>query len=43
MSGASLFLLLAMWAGKKGKHDRWEAAVFLLTYAAYIFYLLQKK
>jgi len=42
MSGASLFLLLAMWSGKKGKLDRWEATAFLLAYAAYIFYLLQK-
>ncbi len=43
MSSATLFLLLAMFTGKKGKLDRWEAAGFLFIYSAYIFYLLQKK
>lgn len=38
--GGTLFLVLAMFTGKKRKLDRWEAAVLLLFYLSYTTYLV---
>jgi cation:H+ antiporter len=40
---SSLLLFLFMFTGKKRSLDRWEGAVFLVLYAAYIVFLLIKK
>jgi len=37
---ASLFLFIFMFSGKKRSLDRWEGAVFVVLYAAYISFLL---
>ena len=39
----TIFLLVAMFTGKKGKVDRWEAAVFLIAYIIYLIYLINKE
>ena len=39
----TIFLLVAMFTGKKGKVDRWEAAVFLIAYIIYLVYLINKE
>lgn len=38
--GGTLFLVLAMFTGKRRKLDRWEAAVLLLFYLSYTTYLV---
>lgn len=38
--GGTLFLLLAMYTGKKKMLDRWEAAVLLISYLGYTTYLV---
>jgi cation:H+ antiporter len=39
---ATFFVFTAMFTGKKGKIDRWEAAVLLLFYIGYMIYLILK-
>ncbi len=39
---ASFFLFVFMFTGKKRCLDRWEAILFLLGYAGYTFYLIQR-
>ena len=39
----TIFLLVAMFTGKKGKVDRWEAAVILIAYIIYLVYLINKE
>jgi cation:H+ antiporter len=39
--GGTLFLFIAMFTGVKQKLDRWEAAILLLCYVGYTFYLLK--
>ena len=39
---ATLFVFTAMFTGKKGKIDRWEAGILLLLYVGYMVYLFQK-
>ncbi|RAU82400.1 calcium/sodium antiporter [Pontibacter arcticus] len=39
---ASTLLIIAMPIGKKNAIDRWNGVLFLLIYAAYIFYLVQR-
>jgi len=38
--GATLFLFLVMFTGKRHKLDRWEAALMLVGYCGYVGYLL---
>ena len=38
--GGTIFLLLAMFMGKKKTLDRWEAALLLITYSGYTAYLV---
>lgn len=38
--GASVFLFLVMFTGKRHKLDRWEAAIMLAGYCGYVGYLL---
>jgi len=38
--GGTLFLLLAMFTGKKKTLDRWESAIFVAIYLGYIVYLI---
>ncbi|PZX60181.1 cation:H+ antiporter [Algoriphagus ratkowskyi] len=38
--GGTIFLLLAMFTGKKKTLDRWEAALLLITYLGYTTYLV---
>lgn len=40
---ASLMLFVAMFTGKRGSLDRWEAVVFLLCYVAYILFIFIRK
>ena len=40
--GGTIFLFVAMFTGKKKKLDRWEAAILLLVFHFYIFYLLSE-
>ena len=40
--GASLFLFFAMFTGKRRIIDRWEGAVFIVLYAAYVIYLIKR-
>jgi len=40
MIGANVFLLIAMFTGKKRLIDRWEGVVFLSVYCAYIIFLV---
>lgn len=39
---ATLILFLAMFIGKKHKLERWQGAVLVLSYVAYIVYLIQR-
>jgi len=39
---ASILLFVSMFAGKKHKLDRWEAALFLTTYLLYCIYLVKR-
>ncbi len=39
----TVFLFIAMFTGKKGKLDRWEAAVLLSVYTAYTTYIVMKE
>ncbi len=43
LTGGTVFLLLAMFTGKRKKVDRWEAAVLLMFYVAYSVYLVNKE
>jgi cation:H+ antiporter len=36
----TMFLLVTLFTGKKGKVDRWEAAVLLTSYIGYVIYLI---
>ena len=38
--GASLLLFLFMFTGRRHVTDRWEGAVFIVMYAAYVIYLI---
>jgi cation:H+ antiporter len=38
----TIFLLSAMFIGKKKKLDRWEAAIFLIIYIGYVIYLIMQ-
>jgi len=38
---ASILLFIFMFTGKKRKLDRWEAALFLVLYAGYIFFVIK--
>jgi cation:H+ antiporter len=38
----TLFLLLAMFTGKKRSLDRWEAAILVSLYTGYVVYLIMK-
>jgi cation:H+ antiporter len=40
LSAGTLFLLLAMYTGKKLSLDRWEAAILLLAYVGYTLYIV---
>jgi len=40
---ASLLLFITMFTGKKNKLDRWEALIMLLTYFAYLIYIIYRK
>lgn len=40
LMGGTVFLILAMFIGKKGKLDRWEAFILLAFYLAYTTYLV---
>lgn len=39
---ASVLLLGFMWSGRRMRVDRWEGAVFVFCYAAYLFYIVQR-
>lgn len=41
--GASLALFVFMFTGRKHRIDRWEAALFLAAYFAYIFYAIHRR
>jgi cation:H+ antiporter len=38
----TLLLFLAMFAGNKGKLDRWQGVIFLLLYVGYVVYLIMR-
>jgi cation:H+ antiporter len=38
----TFFLLLTMFTGKKHKLDRWEAAIFLILYGGYMYFILMR-
>ena len=40
--GGTIFVFIAMFTGKKKKLDRWEAAILLVSYIAYLVYVIQK-
>jgi cation:H+ antiporter len=40
LAGGTIFLILAMFTGKRRKLDRWEAAVLLLSYLSYTTHLV---
>ena len=40
--GASLFIFIAMFTGKKKKLDRWEAVILLIAYVFYMIFLFRK-
>ena len=42
LAGGTLFVFMAMFMGKKKKLDRWEAAILLISYVAYLVYVIQK-
>jgi len=41
--GGTLFLILAMFTGKRKKLDRWEALLLVLFYSSYTIYLVSKE
>ncbi|KYG82357.1 calcium/sodium antiporter [Roseivirga echinicomitans] len=41
LAGGTIFVFMAMFTGKKKKLDRWEAAILLVSYVAYIVYVIQ--
>lgn len=43
LAGGTIFLFLAMFTGKKGKLDRWEAGVLLLAFFVYTAFLVAKE
>lgn len=43
LAGGTIFLILAMFTGKRKKLDRWEAAVLLLFYLSYTTYLVMQE
>ncbi len=40
IAGGTVFLFIAMFTGGKKKLDRWEAAILLIVFIAYIYYLV---
>lgn len=40
LMGGTVFLFLAMFTGKKGKLDRWEAGLLLMTYIGYTVFII---
>ncbi|KYG82953.1 sodium:proton exchanger [Roseivirga seohaensis] len=42
LAGGTIFVFIAMFTGKKKKLDRWEAAILLVSYIAYLVYVIQK-
>ncbi|MGM0932445.1 MAG: calcium/sodium antiporter [Bacteroidota bacterium] len=43
LAGGTLFLMLAMFTGKRKMLDRWEAAVLLIFFLAYTIYLVARE
>ncbi|PKD18371.1 sodium:proton exchanger [Salegentibacter salinarum] len=43
LAGGTLFLLLAMFTGKRRRLDRWEALILLIAYLAYTTYLVMQE
>jgi cation:H+ antiporter len=43
VAGSAVFLFLTMFTGKKRKLDRWEAAVLLVVYVIYMYYVIARK
>lgn len=43
LAGGTIFLILAMFTGKRKKLDRWEAAILLLFYLSYTTYLVMQE
>lgn len=43
LTGGTLILFLAMFTGRRKKLDRWEAAILMVIYIMYIFYLVSKE
>ncbi|HSP12285.1 MAG TPA: calcium/sodium antiporter [Salegentibacter sp.] len=43
LAGGTLFLILAMFTGKRKMLDRWESAVLLIFYLAYTVYLVARE
>ena len=42
LAGGTIFVFMAMFTGKRKKLDRWEAAILLVSYIAYLVYVIQK-
>lgn len=42
LAGGTIFLFIAMFTGQKKKLDRWEAALLLVFYIAYIVFVISK-
>ncbi len=43
LTGGTIFLILAMFTGKRKRLDRWEAAILLIFYVVYTIYLISKE
>ena len=43
LAGGTVFLFIAMFTGKRKTLDRWEAAILLISYLAYMAYLVAKE
>ena len=43
LTGGTIFLFIAMFTGQRKKLDRWEAGILLITYIAYMTYLILKE
>jgi cation:H+ antiporter len=43
LTGASAFLFITMFTGKKRSLDRWEAVLFILLYGTYVTYLFSRR
>jgi len=43
LTGGTIFLFIAMFTGQRKKLDRWEAGILLVTYIAYMIYLINKE